>query len=895
MWKLPTFRKPLLAILATLFAAATALYSGLWMYNARWHPQVELGFDDEYVASEHCDLVKDVSKDSPAEKAGLKAGDRIVEINGRPLRDGSSIGDAWAWHKPGDSIELTLKRPNVSAPLVIKGIFRAARDTSKEGGITQHLSEEIVHTYPVAFLVVGLAVLFLRLEDRNAWLLALMFAGFIAIANPYSDFAGLPPSLRLFALVYRAILCSLVTPLFYFFFAVFPTRSPLDRRLPWLKWIALAVAGYCNLPRLLGGGLRIPAPESLYGGYAKMLIVSFDYGLVALGLASLVWNVITATTTDARRKIRVILWGTLVGVVPATLFLGAGDFLGYHGPLWLGAAVTVLLWLFPLSFAYAVVKHRVLEIPVLLRRSARYLLVQRGFLILHILVSVGAAGAFAWGLSRTQLMTPVGLTGGVIFGSVLAFGGLRIHKATSQRVDRAFFRNAYDARRILEDLVEKTRTATDRNELAALLEHHLNQALQPSFLAVYLETGDDQLSAVRGSVPPELGSIPASQPMLAELARHGRPWEVSSSGNAPQPFLLAPLQPDCLVPTLGRDGRLVGLVVLGQRLSEEPYSREDKQLLASVASQAGVGLESIRLGEKIAERLEAERRAAQEMEYAREVQARLFPQKLPRLETLEYTGGCLQARQVGGDYYDFLELRPGRMALILADIAGKGISGALLMANLQANLRSQYAVALDDLPRLLKSVNQLFYENTSESSYATLFFADYDDSSRRLRYVNCGHLPPLLLRAGEGAPGRGVVPAKVTLREGGGPETRSLESAVIPAQAGIHSPEKPYLPPAVERLQPTSTVLGLFDRWECSVAEAQLAPGDTLVMYTDGVTEAANAAGEEFGEDRLIEILRAQRHLPVPGLLEDIVAAVQEFSDRKQADDITLVIARCKS
>jgi sigma-B regulation protein RsbU (phosphoserine phosphatase) len=881
MRKLSSFPKPLLAILATLFGAATVLYSVLWMYNVRRRAGVELGFDDEYVASEHCDLVKSVLKDSPAEKAGLKAGDRIVGINGRVLRDSYSVSDEWARHRPGDSILLTIKRPNVSGPLVIKGIFRAAREASQEGGITQHLGAEIVHTYPIAFLVVGLAVLFLRLEDRNAWLLALMFGGFIAIADPGNGFAGLQPSLRLFALRYRAIFNSLVPALFYFFFAVFPTRSPLDRRLPWLKWVALVVAGYFNPPRLLSGVLSVPVPESLSGGSIRMLVMCFDYGLIALGLVSLIWNAISATTPEARRKSRVILWGTLVGVVPATLFLAAADFLGFHGPLWLVAALVLLLWLFPLSFAYAVVKHRVLEIPVLLRRSARYLLVQRGFLFLHVLVSVGAAVAFAWGLSHTHFLTPVGLTGGVIFGSALAFGGIRIHKATSQRIDRAFFRNAYDARMILQDLVEKTRTATDRNELVALIEHHLNQALQPSSLSVYLETGEDELSAVRGNVPAELKTIPASQPTLAELARHGRPWEVSSSGNASQPFLLAPLQPDCLVPILGRDGRLVGLLVLGQRLSEEPYSREDKQLLASVASQAGVALESIRLGEKIAERLEAERRAAQEMEYAREVQARLFPQKLPRLETLEYTGGCVQARQVGGDYYDFLELRPGRMALVLADIAGKGISGALLMANLQANLRSQYAMALDNLPRLLKSVNQLFYENTSESSYATLFFADYDDSSRHLRYVNCGHLPPLLLRAGEGSPDRGVIPAKPVLRGSGG--------------AGIQSLEERDLPPVVERLQPTCTVLGLFDRWECSLAEAQLAPGDTLVMYTDGVTEAASEAGEEFGEARLVEILRCQRHLPVPKLLETIVATVQEFSDRKQADDITLVIARCKA
>jgi serine phosphatase RsbU (regulator of sigma subunit) len=169
------------------------------------------------------------------------------------------------------------------------------------------------------------------------------------------------------------------------------------------------------------------------------------------------------------------------------------------------------------------------------------------------------------------------------------------------------------------------------------------------------------------------------------------------------------------------------------------------------------------------------------------------------------------------------------------------------MANLQANLRSQYAVALDDLPRLLKSVNQLFYENSSESSYATLFFADYDDCSRRLRYVNCGHLPPLLLRA-DGH---------------------------------------------LERLTATNTVLGLFEKWECVVAEVQLAAGDTVVLYTDGVTEAENAQEEQFGEPRLAETMLAQRHLPVTSLLETIVAAVLKFSDGEQADDITLVVARC--
>src|SRR5215813_7321540 len=141
----------------------------------------------------------------------------------------------------------------------------------------------------------------------------------------------------------------------------------------------------------------------------------------------------------------------------------------------------------------------------------------------------------------------------------------------------------------------------------------------------------------------------------------------------------------------------------------------------------------------IEEKLESERRAAQELEIAKQVQARLFPQTLPPLQSLDYAGMCIQARQVGGDYYDFLNLGQERLGLVIGDISGKGIAGALLMANLQANLRSQCATALDEPQRVLRSVNELFYDNTSDSAYATLFFAQYDDRAQNLRYINCGH------------------------------------------------------------------------------------------------------------------------------------------------------------
>src|SRR3989475_6508753 len=250
----------------------------------------------------------------------------------------------------------------------------------------------------------------------------------------------------------------------------------------------------------------------------------------------------------------------------------------------------------------------------------------------------------------------------------------------------------------------------------------------------------------------------------------------------------------------------------------------------------------------VAEKLEAERRADQELEIAKQVQARLFPQTLPPLRTLDYAGICIQAREVGGDYYDFLDLGRQRFGLVIGDVSGKGIAAALLMAHLQANVRSQCAIAWDQPQRLLRSVNEVFYENTTESAYASLFFAEYDDKARRLRYANCGHLSALLLRRDN----------------------------------------------TLERLDSTGTVLGLFSEWDCSIAEREIFSGDTLALYTDGVTESFNNPGDEYGEQRLIEVLRRNRDLSSEALLASIVEDVQHFSPHEQHDDITLIVAKCK-
>jgi serine phosphatase RsbU (regulator of sigma subunit) len=166
---------------------------------------------------------------------------------------------------------------------------------------------------------------------------------------------------------------------------------------------------------------------------------------------------------------------------------------------------------------------------------------------------------------------------------------------------------------------------------------------------------------------------------------------------------------------------------------------------------------------------------------------------------------------------------------------------------LQAHLRSQCAIAWDEPQRLLRSVNQLFYDNTADSAYATLFFAEYDDQAQRLRYANCGHLSALLLRGHD----------------------------------------------TLVRLDSTCTPLGLFKQWDCSIEECHLLAGDTLALYTDGITESFSEAGREFGEQRLIDALWRHRALPSRELLTAVVEEVRQFSPVEQYDDITLIVARC--
>jgi len=245
----------------------------------------------------------------------------------------------------------------------------------------------------------------------------------------------------------------------------------------------------------------------------------------------------------------------------------------------------------------------------------------------------------------------------------------------------------------------------------------------------------------------------------------------------------------------------------------------------------------------IRKQTESERRRKSELEIAANVQQKLFPHGQRHLSTIDYAGRCVAAREIGGDYYDFLDVSSSSVGFVLGDVSGKGVPAALLMANLQACFRSQSREALSEPAELLRSVNRHFFESTAAERFATLFYGVYDDRARRLRYVNCGHVPPFLRRA-----------------------------------AGD-----------IERLEPTATMIGAFREWRCAESNVSLARGDRLVIYSDGVTEAGIDTGEEFGEDRLIRLLGRRPEESAESLVQSMVDEVVSFSNGERHDDVTVV------
>jgi phosphoserine phosphatase RsbU/P len=307
---------------------------------------------------------------------------------------------------------------------------------------------------------------------------------------------------------------------------------------------------------------------------------------------------------------------------------------------------------------------------------------------------------------------------------------------------------------------------------------------------------------------------------------------------------------ELLLPLQGRN-RMMGLMALGPKRSEAAYTRADLHLLHTVAAQTGLAIEVAELAHSLAAEAAQHERVNREIEIAREVQERLFPQQMPRLAGATVAGHCRPAQGVGGDYYDVFDLPDGRTGLAIGDVSGKGISAALLMASLRASLRGVTLDSPRDFANLMDKVNRLVFEASASNRYATFFFAAFDPATRKLDCVNAGHNPPILLRGGLDG-----------------------QTQVI-------------------RLEADGPVVGLLPLAPYTEQCVSMMPGDLLLLYTDGISEAMTHDDEEWGEERMIASAEKVKNSEAPEILQEIFKDADAFTaGAPQHDDMTLLVLK---
>jgi phosphoserine phosphatase RsbU/P len=574
------------------------------------------------------------------------------------------------------------------------------------------------------------------------------------------------------------------------------------------------------------------------------------------------------------------------------------------------------------------------------RQWRRHLTVARIGLTLELVV---LAFAFVWTLTsgRGALLDRFRQhTGWLLLISSFLFFGL-FHMIFMRRlvrlVERRFSPAEYDDRRILFDLGQEARSATSLDNLYSSIVQRIREALQAENVSIFVredESGDyacristqqDRAGAVEKLSTTSL-TIGRDAFVITRLRHLHTPlviepeefetWERAFESAAPavreerrrESDVLKRINSNLLLQIKIKD-QLIGILSVGRRRARHKYSDKDKEMLMSVAGELAFVIENARL----IERMVSEEQLRRELQLAAEVQQGLLPGEPPVSEHFELSGFCQPARGIGGDYYDFLPLNGEQLGIAIADVAGKGISAALVMASVQAALRSQTmsygsgAHTAGELTNMVVSINRLLCRSTGAATYVTFFYAQFDARTKHLTYVNAGHNPPLLLCAGDGrkrklAETRRAVVPNVTndyfqaVKTGGmaeevfGAEVLPLQDSTSKIKLVDEIRTRGWLP-----LKTGGMVVGLFDPSVYEQETIQLQRGDILVAYTDGVTEALNLAGEEFGEDRLQDTIARTSHLNVEQVRELLVREIEEWCEgAPQHDDLTFLIMKVK-
>lgn len=847
-----------------------------------------------------------VMNDGPAERAGIEPGDQMISFGGVPISDSKGLKALAARLRPGDAI---LVRWQTS-----EGAPRAAEIEleSPVRNSSLFLSPGTSLIVALAYFLIGTLVLRARKEDRGAQvfhLLTAIGAGFFLASALYevhvhsprgieSNSVGIESGMGL-ALVAYGIFAFALTAALVHFALVFPRPRAFVERYPRIiaavysapvivlvcmftglgmmtvrkgvapavltVSLALASGAILTLTWRKGGGglpalLSRPvlslaaicigiiavlqlarfAPAYVYpivvAGLFGLAIAGISFGYPVLALVLFV-NSYRRSGLEERRQFRWPLFGlisalggvVLLSVVMMILGLTTGYFSDgaptYAMQLSIQGLSKFLYLIIPVSFAFGILKYRLMEVDLVIRKTLVYSIVSAVVLLFYLLL-VGGIGTLL--VRTTHSRSDVVVIGATL---LVALAFIPLRNRVQALVDRTFFRNRASLPLLLRELGVQLSGTDDVATILSVTAEKLQRGMQLRHVRIL----SGKVAAMSSS---EASGIAGGGDFAGVF--EDRSFTIARSPAAPAGLPLSDVMRELLakhavarIVAPAADRGVVAVILAGEKLSGEEWDLEDDEFLVSVAERMALSIETARL-----------RSEEEEFRQAQQIQRSLLPRELPQIEGITVSGFWQPARAVGGDYYDCLRFDDRRLAVCIGDVVGKGMPAALLMSSLQAGVRA-VADAATPPSTVLERVRRVVENTLDRGKFITFFYGILDSETKEFRYANAGHNPPILVRSD----------GTVEWLEKGGP--------------------------AFARLFRTQPFV---------VATASLMAGDRIVLFTDGLTEAEDEAGNPFGDDRLLDLILESRGLPARELQEALLTAVLRYSNGNLHDDLTMLV-----
>ncbi len=584
---------------------------------------------------------------------------------------------------------------------------------------------------------------------------------------------------------------------------------------------------------------------------------SFDFGLIILMIYALliVFALYHSHKTIRhplkRRQFKVVFWGSLLGYLPLAFLLPLILYLGLQQVKPSLVAIFLVAWFIvpPAAFSYAILKRQFLDIEIVIRKGLIYSAVTAFIIISYLLFVMGVGSLLVSVIGQTS---PIPIIAATLFVAAL-FNPVR--NRIQLFVDRKFFRERYDYQQGLKEFATKLPSFSDLGTLLKNISTTFAETIHLKSVIPFIFDPDTEEYRVfepvglTDDISPEVKFRNENSGLVSLLKKEKKALPIFDLEFDPKLLNLPVKEKEIFkrtetslsVPMFSKDN-LVGILNLGPKLSGKMYNSEDVDFLTTIAGQAAVAVENARLREQELAKKELEN----ELSLARQIQEEFLPSTLPKIRGLDVSAVNIPSKMVSGDYYDLIEIDQNRLGMAMADVSGKGVSASLLMANLQASLRT---LAFGDLSleRLVQRINLLIYKNTRADKFITFFYGVLDTIEKKLIYVNAGHNPPFIAR------NDGTCP----MLDCGG------------------------------------LVLGVKKDVLYEEGEVRLSSGESIIMYTDGLVEALNEKEEEFGLKRLRRVVENCLQLKPIEIQENVCKAVKDFTGRShQEDDLTMVVVK---